>query len=324
MIRVVLAPRLGVQRQRVTSLICRPEIWERAPSLFGVSRTTQWSGRPTPQAFVGFFGIVAGGLPLTATLGRGPCSIACRKVIAMSENSVDQMPANEAPRRDGQALKLGGTLAVVGGLGYFVTLLLHGDLPDETTEAALEHIAGRPEWRMLKLALITFVLCWIGAFMALVRSLSGGLSGLVGRWAVASAIIGVGIVVVEYAIIGHALKAVADAWRVASGPNAEMRLRMAEIMLAITGGLFHSFVAWMLGLPYVLLGLAIALGLGYPRWLGWVAVVAGTGALLAGTTRFLGIDLVPYPLLYGSFILPLNIWLAVMGVLMWRRTRMAT
>jgi len=93
---------------------------------------------------------------------------------------------------------------------------------------------------------------------------------------------------------------------------------MAEVMLAITSGLFHSFVAWMLGLPYVLLGL------GYPRWLGWVAVVAGTGALLAGTTRFLGIDLVPYPLLYGGFILPLNLWLAVMGVLMWRRTRMAT
>ena len=130
--------------------------------------------------------------------------------------------------------------------------------------------------------LIAFVLCWIGAFMALVRSLQGGLAGVVSRWAVASAIIGVGIVVVEYAIIGHALKDVADAWRVASGADAEMKLRMAEIMLAITGGLFHSFVAWLLGLPYVLLGMAIALGQGYPRWLGWVAVVAGTGALLAG------------------------------------------
>ena len=29
-IRVVLSPRLGVQRQHVTPLICRPEIWERA------------------------------------------------------------------------------------------------------------------------------------------------------------------------------------------------------------------------------------------------------------------------------------------------------
>jgi hypothetical protein len=52
---------------------------------------------------------------------------------------------------DRQTLKFGGALAVIGGLGYFATLLLHGDLPDQTTAIALEHIAGRPEWRALKL-----------------------------------------------------------------------------------------------------------------------------------------------------------------------------
>lgn len=35
--------------------------------------------------------------------------------------------------------------------------------------------------------------------------------------------------------------------------------------------------------------------------------------------RFLGINVVPFPVLYGGFVIPLNIWLAVMGVLMWRR-----
>ena len=242
----------------------------------------------------------------------------------MSDKSVNPMAANETVTLDRQALKFGGTLAVMGGLGYFVALLLHGDLPDQTTEIALEHIAGRPEWRVLKLALIASVLCWIGAFTALVQSLPQGLSILLGRWAVSIAIVGVAIVVVEYAIIGHALKDVADAWLVASGTDTEVNLRMAEVTLAITGGLFHSFVAWMLGLPYVLLGAAIVLGSGYPRWLGWIAVVAGTGALLAGTTRFLGIGLVPYPLLYGGFVIPLSIWLAAMGVLMWRRARTAT
>lgn len=95
-------------------------------------------------------------------------------------------------------------------------------------------------------------------------------------------------------------------------------------MLAITGGLFHGFVALMLGPSFLLLGMAIVSGHGYPGWLGWVAVVAVSGALLAGTTRFLGIGLVPYPLLYGGFVLPLSIWLAAMGVLMWRRARLAT
>lgn len=234
------------------------------------------------------------------------------------------MEPSQAATQDQPFLKLGGTLAVIGGLGYLVTLLLHGDLPDETTEIALEHIAARPEWRALKLALIASVLCWIGAFIALVHSLPGGACGLLGRWAIAVVIVGVSIVVMEYAIIGYALKEVADSWRAAAPREAEVKLNMAEIMLSITGGLFHSFVAWMLGLPYVLLGAAIALGRGYPRWLGWVAVVAGSGALLAGTTRFVGIDLVPYPLLYGGFVLPLNIWLTIMGVLMWRRARVVT
>lgn len=228
---------------------------------------------------------------------------------------------NEAIAIDKQVLQFGGALAVIGGLGYFVTLLLHGDLPDQTTEIALEHIAERPEWRALKVALIMFVFCWIGAFKALVRSLPSGLSNLIGGWAISISIVGAAIVVVEYAIIGHALKELADTWAVTPTTDREVILRMAEVMLAITGGLFHSFIACMIGLPYILLGVAVVLGRGYPRWSGWMAVIAGSGALLAGTTRFLGIELVPYPLLYGGFVVPLCIWLALMGVLMHSRAR---
>lgn len=241
----------------------------------------------------------------------------------MSATLVD-LTQPEAVSVDRRGLRFGGVLAVIGGLGYFVALLLHGDLPDQTTEMALEHIAGRPEWLALKLALVASVFCWVGAFTVLVRSLPPGLGNLIGGWAVSISIVGVAIVVVEYAIIGHALKEMADRWVVSPVTEREVILRTAEVMLAITGGLFHSFVAWMLGLPYVLLGASVVLGRGYPRWLGWVAVVAGSGALLAGTTRYLGIALVPYPLLYGGFVMPLCIWLAAMGVLMWRRARTAT
>jgi hypothetical protein len=52
---------------------------------------------------------------------------------------------HEAAIENRQVLRLGGVLAVLGGLGYFMTLLFHGDLPDQTTEIALNHIAGRPE-----------------------------------------------------------------------------------------------------------------------------------------------------------------------------------
>jgi type IV secretory pathway TrbD component len=221
------------------------------------------------------------------------------------------------------AMRLGGALAVVGGLGYGVGLLLHGDLPDETAELALTHIAARGEWRALKLGLLASLTCWVGAFVALARSMPEGVSGLLARWAVASAIVGLSLVAVEYAIIGHALKDVALAWQ--AGVNPEDNLRMGTVMLAVSGGLFHSVVIWMLGLPYLLLGAAIAVARGpYPRWLGWLAGAAGAGALVSGATRFLGLALVPYPLLYGGFVLPLSLWLAGVGVLMWLRAPSTT
>jgi hypothetical protein len=74
--------------------------------------------------------------------------------------------------------------------------------------------------------------------------------------------------------------------------------------------------------PYA--GPAVALGRGYPRWLGWVATAAGAGALVTGTTLFLGVNLMPFPLLYGGFVIPLTIWLTVMGLLMWRRARITS
>lgn len=167
-------------------------------------------------------------------------------------------------------------------------------------------------------------MCWLGAFNALASSLPAGVSKLLGRWSVSIATVGVATVVVEYAIIGHALKDVADTWRAASPTDREATLRLGEVMLEITGGLFHSFVAWLIGLPFSLLGVSIIVGRVYPQLLGWAALVAGAGAFLAGTTRFLGIELVPFPLLYGGFIIPLCFWLAVMGVFMWRKAKVTT
>ncbi len=221
----------------------------------------------------------------------------------------------------GLILKIGSCLAIAGGLGYSLSLLMHGDLPDQTTELALEHISATPEWRILKLTLIVSLLCWIGAFEAFSRSMKHHVSSYLARYAVAIGIIGASIVIVEYAIIGHALKDVADMWISADGAEGNTQLIIAEVMLAISGGLFHSFVAWMIGLPFILLGLAIANSLEYPHWFGWTAVVLGSGALLAGITRFLGMNLIPYPLLYGGFVIPLSLWLTVLGGLMWRQSK---
>lgn len=217
------------------------------------------------------------------------------------------------------ALRVGGGLAVVGGMGYFVVLLLHGDLPDHTTAAALEHIAGRPEWPLLKLSLIVFVLCWVGAFRLLADSFTKPSSRLLGRLAATMIGLGATLVLVEYSVLGHGLKNTADAWVIASGPDRAASLVVGEALLGVTGGLFLNFIAWLIGLPFLLMGLAVARDHRYSGWLGWTAVVAGAGALFSGTSRFLGVEIVPFPLLYGAFVVPLALWLTAVGVLMWRQ-----
>ena len=51
-IRVVLSPRLGVQRQHVTPLICRPEIWERALPEYPNSHITAVSNSHSQRDFI--------------------------------------------------------------------------------------------------------------------------------------------------------------------------------------------------------------------------------------------------------------------------------
>lgn len=216
-------------------------------------------------------------------------------------------------------LRLGGVLGVLGGMGFFAILLVHGDLPDQTTELALEHIAGRPEWAAMKLLLIVFSFLWLGTFLTLAETWKEGIPRLVGRMALVCLILGAAIMAVQYSITGYGLKNTADAWAAASGPEAEAALHQGSALLAATGGMFSSFIAWLFGLPFVLMGYALLRSREYPSWLAWWAMVAGTGALVAGTTRFLGLEVVPFPLLYGGFVVPLCFWLAMVGVVMWRR-----
>lgn len=233
--------------------------------------------------------------------------------------ATDAMQQNSRTSGNHVVLRTGGILAMVGGIGYFIVLLFHGDLPDQSTAMALEHVSGRPEWGVLKLALIGFVLCWVGAFAMIKQTLPKGLSSVLGTLALGAIALGAPIVLIEYSILGYGFKNLADAWSPATGPQQDQLLLVGEALLAVTGGLFHNFVSLLIGLPFLLLGLAIATSNVFPRWMGWIAVLAATGSLISGVSRFLGYELVPYPILYGAFIVPLCLWLAWLGLLMMRR-----
>jgi hypothetical protein len=159
----------------------------------------------------------------------------------------------------------------------------------------------------------------VGAFTGLTSSPRGGAGALLARTATHALLIGAAIVAVEYSILGYEVKRIANAWQVASGVERQHLHAIAEALFSVSGGLFVSFISSLLGLPFALMGFALAVDRTYPRAMGWIAIVGGSGALIGGALRFLRIGLVPIPALYGAFIVPLTLWLAAMGLLMWRR-----
>ncbi|MCH8338017.1 MAG: hypothetical protein IH858_04095 [Chloroflexi bacterium] len=113
-----------------------------------------------------------------------------------------------------------------------------------------------------------------------------------------------------------------DAYAAAPGAGT---LAIAEMMEEIDIGLFSTFIIVFFGVTLLLYGLGVAFSDNYPRWLGWVAVVLATASLITGFVQaYTGLSVLVTSMLFSSFSSFLTLWLLTMGVLMWRRTRVAS
>jgi hypothetical protein len=95
-------------------------------------------------------------------------------------------------------------------------------------------------------------------------------------------------------------------------------LKDGELVLLMTGGGFPLYVALLLGLPFLIFGLAMVLSSDYPSWLGWLGTVAGAGAFIVGVTNFSGLEFPPIEL-FVLFVFLVDLWMLITGTLMWRR-----
>lgn len=216
-------------------------------------------------------------------------------------------------------LRLGAVSAVLGTVANVIASVGHGDLPETGTRAALGFVAARDTWSLVHLTSIFAVLLWLVAFVALSNSMPRGAAWLLARFGLVSILVGAAVHVVFFSIDGYALKVAADAWAAASGPERESLLRAGDLVLLLQNSQFVSAITLVLGLPFVLFGLSVAFSSTYPGWLGWVGAAAGAGAFFTGVTRFVRLELVPDPVLFGVFGLGVSLWMAAMGALMWKR-----
>jgi hypothetical protein len=214
-------------------------------------------------------------------------------------------------------LRTGAMCALIGGVAYLALSIAHGNQPSTNGEAALRFVANRPAWQAIYLGLLICVLLWPVAFSAFASSIKREPASLLGWLAVVSTLVGGALFSVDAALNGLALKTVADDWT--SSPSASL-LQIGDTMVRLAYATFSAYLMLLLGLPFILAGLAMVTSRIYPAWLGWVGVAAGAGAFISGATRFLGAHgVVPDTVLFGVFVLIGQLWLVALGLLLWRR-----
>jgi hypothetical protein len=133
-----------------------------------------------------------------------------------------------------------------------------------------------------------------------------------------SAVAGLAVAAALQAVDGIALKTMVNAWAAASPAQKEMAYHAALAVRQIEVGL-ASMLCLLFGLTACLYGVALFAIRIYPRWLSWLAVIAGAFTIIAGVvmayTGFSGVTMaINMP---ANFLL--LVWMFATGVMMWRR-----
>jgi hypothetical protein len=233
------------------------------------------------------------------------------------------MMTNNTRPEEGSIFRVGSVAGIVGSLLAMVGNLLHPATPIGDPEGVARTIAQSERWVLVHLVIVVGLILMLGALVALSRSIEGGLPGALSQLGYVAAVAGVTVGVVVVIVDGVAAKYLADAWEVAPPDQAAAALRVVLAEEAINFAVAALFNILFAGVTFILLGLAVAWSGEYPRWLGWVAVVAGIGSVPVGlvqaytgeSNEFTRIATIIFPTI-------ITLWVVVMSVLLWRETKL--
>ena len=184
-------------------------------------------------------------------------------------------------------LRIGSVAGIVGALCAGVGNILHPVTPRDDPEGVARVIANSDLWTLIHMVIIIGIICMLGGLVAVRHSINGGVAEALARFGTYAATVGATLGIVTVILDGVGAKQLADQW--AAAPEAERAVALSlvsanETLNFAIAGMFNLSFA---GVPFILLGLATALSGAYPRWLGWVAAVAGIGSVGAGLVQAL-------------------------------------
>jgi hypothetical protein len=192
--------------------------------------------------------------------------------------------------RDATLLRWGTAAAVLGLVVQVAMEVLHpsGAQPNHSA-AAFREYASSQLWTQVHVGQFFGTLLLVVAFVALSRALATqpGVAGAVAVVAGVTATLVAAVFAVQMAVDGVALKGAIEAWLNAAGTADEAAaFRVADGIRWLEKGL-AGFFQLLTGTTLLALGLSIALGNRFPRWLGWTGAAAGVGSLAGGTVTTL-------------------------------------
>jgi hypothetical protein len=183
----------------------------------------------------------------------------------------------------------------------------------------LAFVAGRPWYAAVHIGAVFAALLTLVGLIALVSSLTKPAAVLLGRFGLATVLVGLAIFSIESTSEGLALPELA---RASAGATAEQQaelVRAAHAVLAVTHGPSLVAIALLYGIALIGLGAAIVLD-DYPSWLGWTGVGVGALTLVAATGEYLNPDLMRGFLIYGVLASILaQAWVIALAVVLLRR-----
>lgn len=221
---------------------------------------------------------------------------------------------------DRASLKLFGGLlmaaAVLGGVVNGLHPITTGDLTDT---AAL--MAGDGTWVALHTGIVITMVLLIAGLSGVTTYTEGTPGGPIARVAMIITIVGGTLAITSLAIDGVALKVLADAWAQAPSQDAPGLFEHFATAKRVNNALWGTTVLVFFGIAIVTHGLAALASNRFPIWVGWGALLSGTGSVAAALIQLPsgGESRTGEFMFLGSSIL-LTIWLLALGYIWWRES----
>jgi uncharacterized membrane protein HdeD (DUF308 family) len=224
---------------------------------------------------------------------------------------------------DRTLLRLSASLLLIGVLVSVVADMLHPPGANDY-RAAFTAYANSSMWTAVHLAQFVGMALILAGLLLLffALGLSEGIPHWLGFFGAVSAGVALALAGVAYAVDGVALKQAVDAWASASAAEKATRFADADTLRWLEIGT-SSYLAFMMGLALVLLGIAIVWTARVPRPIGILMGLSGLAYFvqgwLFGTTGFTSATTLPtnaaYTLLFVSMV-----WLLIVA---WLRKALA-